>query len=504
MPRADRLALFLVLLAVLTAYAVAEGVFERLAHIEDELAYIWQAQAIARGHLTLPSPPHPKSYLVPFVVDYQGLRFGKYPLGWPALLGVGEFFGARAWVNPLLAGLGVWLTYRLGKRLLGEWAGLLAALLLLTSPFFLLNSGSLLSHPLGLALTAAFALAWLDAWDERSPPRWLPLIAAALSLGVLALTRPLTAVAVALPFAFHGLYLFLRRGGQARLRLLAFIGITALIAALYPLWQLAVTGDAGLNPYTLWWPYDKVGFGPGIGRAEGGHTLDQARINTRYSLWVGWHDLFGWGRFSWLFLPFGALSVLLRRQWKALLAALVAPSLLAIYLVYWIGSSLYGPRYYYEALPALALFSAAGIAWLAGWPGAPGEAYRPRRGWLRLRPLAVTALLALLLSANLLFYLPARLSGMHGLYGFTRSKLAPFAAAEAQQLTPALVIVHPERWMEYGVLLELQTPFFDTPLIFAMSRGPKADAELSADFPDRLIYHYYPDDPWTLFKKPRP
>ncbi len=141
MSRSTIFAAFLSLLAVFAGFLVHDRVFERMAHIEDEMAYVWQAQGIAGGRLTLPSPPVPKSFLIPFVVDYHGQRFGKYPLGWPVMLAVGEKFGLRFLVNPLLAGLGVWLTFRLGKRLFGETVGLLAAGLTLTSPFFLMNSG---------------------------------------------------------------------------------------------------------------------------------------------------------------------------------------------------------------------------------------------------------------------------------------------------------------------------------------------------------------------------
>jgi hypothetical protein len=73
---ASVIALGLSLLAVLAAYLVHERVFERLAHIEDEMAYVWQAQAIAGGHLTVESPPDPKSFLFPFVIDLNGQRFG--------------------------------------------------------------------------------------------------------------------------------------------------------------------------------------------------------------------------------------------------------------------------------------------------------------------------------------------------------------------------------------------------------------------------------------------
>ena len=162
MRRADKIGILLSLLAVVFSYWIAWRYYENLAHLEDEMAYVWQAEVIARGHLTTPSPAQPDSFLWPFVVDYNGQRFGKYPPGWPALLAVGERFGQRDLVNPLLAGLAIWLIYRLGKRTLGENIGLLASALTLLSPFFLVNSASLLSHPFGLVLSAGFALAWLE------------------------------------------------------------------------------------------------------------------------------------------------------------------------------------------------------------------------------------------------------------------------------------------------------------------------------------------------------
>ena len=510
MTRPDRVALLLSLVAVIASYVIAVQVYESMAHIEDELAYVWQAEAIAKGHLTLPSPPSPKSFLVPFVVDYNGLRFGKYPLGWPVLLSFGVLMGVTPLVNALLSGAAVWLTYRLGKRIFSETVGLLAAGLTLTSPFFLINSGSLLSHPFGLFLSAAFALSWLDAWDgerHKSLPvywPWLATVTAGVTLGLLILSRPLTAVGVALPFGLHGVYLLIRSSWRDRRRLVAFGLIVLAFVGLHFLWQMAVTGDPTLNPYTLWWEYDRVGFGPGYGRTESGHTLKQAWINTKFSLLVGWHDLFGWGKYSWILLPFGLLAVLRYRLWKGLLVGSVYPSLVVVYLAYWIGSHLFGPRYLYEGLYSLTLISAAGAAFLAGWPVRPEDAWRRYEGWRRVRPLLVTAALALLISVNLLFYTPLRLGGMHGLYGISRARLEPFLTAEAQELTPALVIVHPDHWSEYGALLELQEPFLDTPFIFVYARGPGADRILADQFPERKIIHYYPDEPDQFYLTPRP
>lgn len=499
---ADVVGLLISLLAVFAGLWVHDTVFERMAHLEDEMAYVWQAQAIAGGALTLPSPSLPKSFLIPFVVDYNGLRFGKYPLGWPAVLAVGEFLKVRFLVNPLLGGLGVWLTYVLGRKLFGRTVGLLAAGLTATSPFFLVNSGSLLSHPLGLVLSAGFALAWLDAFTQPLHPRpWLPTLAGAAALGFLALSRPMSAVGVAIPFGLHGLYLLVRGEAQIRLRLISLGVIVLAIAGLHFVWQYAVTGDPFLNPYTLWWPYDRVGFGPGYGHSETGHTVRQAWINTRFSLQVGRSDLFGWPYISWLFMPFGLIAVGRDRNWRALLPISVLQSLGIVYLAYWIGSSLFGPRYYYEGLYSLTLVSAAGIAWAAGWPTRPDDPFPRYAGIHRLRPLAVTFVVTILTLGNLLFYIPYRLSNMYGLYGVQRAHLEPFLSIDAAKLTPALIIVHTQdSWIEYGTLHELQNPFLDTPFIFAISRGSKTDSDLAAAFPDRNVYHYFPStDPHTFF-----
>jgi len=188
----DRIAVLLSLMVVVGAALVAGLVFENMAHLEDEFAYIWQGQVIAGGDLTLPSPEFPSSFLVPFVIDYQGARFAKYPLGWPVVLSLGIKVGLRDWVNPILAGIAAWLVYRLGKRTFGETVGLLAAALLGTSPFFLIQAGTLLSHVWSLVLCTAFTLFWIDALEtEDKLGRWVKPAVAGLCLGVLGLTRPI-------------------------------------------------------------------------------------------------------------------------------------------------------------------------------------------------------------------------------------------------------------------------------------------------------------------------
>lgn len=489
----DRLALATALAATVLSTMVALRLFEAIPHLEDEFAQLWQAEVMADGQLFLPSPPESGSFLVPFVVDHDGRRFGKYPPGWPAALALGAAAGTPWLVNPLLAGLGVWLIYLLGRRLLPPPLALLAAALAALSPFFLMLSGSLMSHNLSLALSAAFALAWFDLFIDpgrkAAQPSWLLVTVAAGCAGLLLLTRPLTAIGALLPFALHALWLLLRRP-ETRTRLLAIAAGGLLVAALLPLWQYALTGDPWRNPYTLWWSYDRLGFGPGHGPVEGGHSLRHAYVNTRHSLRVGLHDLFGWPYLSWLFLPFGWLA--LRRNVGAWLLFAALPSLVLVYAVYWIGAWVLGPRYYFESLPGLTIASAAGAGWLAGW--LPGAVRRVKE-----RRLAGCALLALLVAANLIFYWPARLGELRGLYGIQATTLAPLQAAE---LEGSLIFVDAQHWSEYGNLLPLTPPFSERDVLVAWARGPGPNARVRAAFPDYRPFYYDPEAPGALYSAP--
>ncbi len=150
MRKAGWIALFFSIAGVLAAYWMTVKVFEGLPHVEDEMAYTWQAEVYARGQLTAPSPPDLDEMYVPFVVNHNGQRAAKYPPGWPMMLSFGVRLGMRPWVNPLLAGLAIWLIYRLGSKIFSRTIALLASFLTITSPFFLILSGSLHSSTFSL------------------------------------------------------------------------------------------------------------------------------------------------------------------------------------------------------------------------------------------------------------------------------------------------------------------------------------------------------------------
>ena len=414
----------------------------------------------------------------------------------------------------------------------------LTTLLLATSPFFLVMSGSFLAHPAELFWTVLFMLAWVRALPPRPRAngrhrRWA--IAAGLAFGALFLTRQITAVTIGL--AFGGGWLAVlwwaagrpptadRRGrrlglpGDGRwttdhglparqsaagrlnsgllttdlLNTLLLFGLAAvpLVLAL-PAYQAAVTGDARTDPRLLFWPYDRVGFGPGIGESPNAFTLslteagpaiawftDPAEPPRGHSPARGLYNLgrnlealqaalFGWPPL--LALAFVWLAFLLRRpsivDWLLLAVALAVAG---GYVAYWATGIAYGPRYFYAALPVLALLTARGAAALAAVGGR----------W-------VAVILVLLIGYNLL-RLPAHVADYRD-YNFVSAE--PRQAVEAAVTTPALVFVTASEvdWWEYGAFFSGNTPWLDGPVIYARDLGPDENSRLWSHFADRRAY----------------
>jgi 4-amino-4-deoxy-L-arabinose transferase-like glycosyltransferase len=472
-PSSKTLILLICMLAFAATAIVSVCAFERLPHLEDEVAYLFQAKTMAQGRLTVPSPSRPEAFWIPFVLDHEGQRFGKYPPGWPAVLSPGALAGVPWVINPLLSALALYLVFRLGETLYDERVGLLAAVLGLTSPLFLVLGGSYLSHLASLVWLLLFSL-WF-AWMAQGRSRWFAL-GAGLALGAAFLTRSLTAVAYAVPFVVYSVVQIVRRRQAHWPSYLLVVAGGGGMALLLPIYQWAVTGDPWLNPYLLWWPYDRLGFGPGIGAMQGGHSLYYAGVNLRQDLSRAATDVVGWPALSWVPLVLGLVLRPRRARDWALLAPFVC--LVIGYAFYWIGSParLWGPRYYFEGFAGLWIL--AGVGLLKVWDWA-----KDRGRWLRP---ALASALIVMVAINLASNLPYRMGEAHGFYGITRSQLD---LVEAADLRDALVIVYADRWLEYGAMLAEMGPTLDDSVIYARGSGKEVDAAVIAEYPGRTVYY---------------
>jgi 4-amino-4-deoxy-L-arabinose transferase-like glycosyltransferase len=171
MSRSATFALLCVVLAFAGSLIVSNQVFERLPHLEDEFAYLYQARIFARGEVAIATPRPIRAYWQPFLLDVNDNRFAKYTPGWPLLLSVGARLDAPWIVNAWLAMLTVALVYRLGREVFSRATGAVAALLTATSPAALLLDGSLMSHSASLFFTTLFLYAFWKVEKSISPQR---------------------------------------------------------------------------------------------------------------------------------------------------------------------------------------------------------------------------------------------------------------------------------------------------------------------------------------------
>ena len=326
---------------------ISRTVFERLPHLEDEVAYLYQARVFAGGSIVIDSPEPRRAFWQPFVVDSEGTRFSKYTPGWSAQLAAGTLMGQEWIINAFFSALTVAVVYRLGREVYNSDTGVIAAALTAFSPMALLLSGTLMGHTSALFWTTLFLYAYWRIERRHHAIRWG--LIAGLALGILVSARPLTALAVAIPLiVWSGVrivratartsneyrvmsdersaeeisaeYPVLSAEGKQQVEAVAFdhnnpvpfdsvlstqhsvlqtlaplavLSLVTLILSLsVPLYNEAAVGDPFENLYTYVWSYDRVGFGEGYGRNT--HTLEKGFRHARFDLSLTAADLFGW------------------------------------------------------------------------------------------------------------------------------------------------------------------------------------------------------------------
>ncbi|MBI1258660.1 MAG: hypothetical protein GC204_14425 [Chloroflexi bacterium] len=348
-PKHALIAVLLAFFAFFMSALVSQTVFERLPHLEDEMAYLFQARTYAGGNLVISTPEPRRAYWQPFLIDQGGERFGKYTPGWPMQLAIGVLLGQTWIINAFYAALTVALVYRLGREIFNADVGVIAAALTAFSPMALLLDGTLMGHTAALFAATLFLYAY---WRiERGKRLLLWGAAAGIALGLLVANRPISGIAIAAPLILWSAIRLLRGLLQRRqvahgnivddvgpqadmpslpmteaslqleqpatppdeiarrrfvprvnvpisgfvptLAPLAILSLfTLLIASIVPINNYVAVGSPTKDLYTLVWSYDQIGFGPCCGRS--GHTLEKGIRQARFDLSLTASDLFGW------------------------------------------------------------------------------------------------------------------------------------------------------------------------------------------------------------------
>ncbi len=500
----DRLIIGLAaLLAFAAAAYAASQLLERIPHVQDSITYLFQGQTLARGKLWAPAPAMPQFFKEEFLLVRDGKWFGKYPPGYPLILALGLLLETPWLVNPILAALTIPLLYALGRALYRPAIGRSAALLAVVSPFFLFMSGSLMPHAAELFWITLFMLAWVKGRQPGAPRRWIFIAAAAL--GMAFLTRQITAVVIGAAFVGAASLADLIRQRRA-----AWPGIIQraglLLAGLLPFlllllgYQSALTGDPWQDPRLLFWPFDRPGFGDDIGMGYNAFTLDNidgellvswfrdpdqppaghTPARGIYNLEQNWRsleqNLFGW---PFIFtLAFAWLPFLLRRPSEADWILLVTSGALCLaYITFWASGIMYGPRYLYPILPGLLLLTARGIYLSGCWLGG------------RAGTAAIASLAALLVAGSLLFYFPQAIELYRG-YNFVSRQGQDQVEAAVSGSALIFIPTNGIDWWDYGRFFSGNTPWLDTPIIYAIDRGIQQDRQLAARYPDHTPYRY--------------
>jgi len=308
----------------LTLAITAMAAGTRIAGGADAYGYVSQADLWLTGHLVIKQPwvaevPWPNAEWSFSPLGYrpaeppgQWAIVPTYSPGLPLLLAGAKLLGGQCAlfaVVPLLTGLGVLVTYGIGKRLVSPWGGVIAAWLVAASPIVI-----------GIALEPMTDVPVMTAWAigiyvllARVGGRLSPAIAG-LTAGIAILIRP-NLVPLSIPL---GMWYIIRRQASGDSRLLS---CTLFALGVLP----AIVVVAFLNNHLYGSPVSS-GYGTLDDLYAWSHVLPNLR---RY---------FAWFTFTQTPIALAGLAALLvpsRRLWTSAPDLRIVPILAAFVVILW-------------------------------------------------------------------------------------------------------------------------------------------------------------------------
>jgi len=471
---------------LLLAIAVTWGVFEAMPHLEDEHTYLFQAKLFASGRVTVDAPLNPCSFYIPHVINTAGKRFSKDFPGYPLVLSLGVLIGQPWVVNAFAAVVTLMGVYLFGRDIFDHDTGLLAAAFGAISPLFIQLASSFNSNATSIAVLIFFGWTFMRTRREQSSRQFSYGVIAGGLLGWAAITRPLTSVAIGLPFAVLALADLIRRKREVVGRYFVMAGAFMAILSILPLYNFIATGSPITNTYQMYWPYDSIGFGFQFGPEDDGHWITDAILNTRIALnkfggvFLGWPILAGW-QLSWIPVLLGLVYwPYTKRAWGLMVPPLV---LVLAYMTYWAASA---ARYYAESMPFLWIVAAHGLIKFTA------------NRWTKK---IVTLVLPLLMAWGIITVTYPVLAERRELFNISRRDANIISTAN---LHHALIFVWNNYWTDYANLSWLNSPDLNGDIVFVKNCSLVENSQIINNYPGRAVYFYNrnQEPPLIPFKKP--
>ena len=492
----------LALLAGVVVFLIATRVFPYHSLNHDEGVYLQQARLLLDGQLFL-RPPVPEAFRPWFFVESPDGMYSKYSPVVPAMYAPALALGIpRATLALVGAGI-VGLVAALGAELFDRPTGLLAGVVVLSSPLFLINAATFLPYAPTTLLNLLFALAYLRA-DRTGSGRLAAVAGGAIGLAFFA--RPYTAVLFAVPFILHALWTLRTRERDVWIRqtTVAAVGLVGVVTALG--YNAVVTGSALEFPYHAFAPRDGIGFGTRelLGR-EIEYTSELAARSNARALGTFARDWAPAGLLGVVTAVVGLAIALRRRTPRRLALAGLVISIPVGEAYFWgtlnilgeigeTGDGLIahlGPYYHFDLLVPLSLFAALALrtggsyAWIA-----LDRRFEPREALAA--SLALVAVLAAVGGAAAVTTVADPVERNRAVTDHYEAAYEPF---EEQTFENALVFLPQPYgpWLNHPFQPLRNDPGYDGPAVYALEEHP---FEVVDSFSDRGLYRYSFRNPW--------
>ncbi|WP_254761777.1 glycosyltransferase family 39 protein [Natrinema marinum] len=503
--RTWRAAVAVVALAgAVAVWLLATHLFHYNSLNHDEGVYLQQAAMLLDGQLFV-RPPVEDVFRPWFFVEDGDRLYPKYAPVPAAIFALGEVAGGYRLALPGIAAAILALVALVVREAFDRRTGLAAAVIVLCSPLFLIESAVFLPYAPTTMLNLAFAYGYLRA-DRTGELRVAG--AAGAAIGLAFFSRPYTAVLFAAPFIVHACWTLYRERRRALPRQTATAALGLVGVSLAMAYNAVVTGSALVFPYEAFAPLDGLGFGH---RELLAHDVDYTvELALRSNALVLETFVTGWIAGGVLGAAVAAVGfgVAVQRGLsprQAIVAGQIAT--IAVGNVYFWGNynllgdleragdgliATHGPYYHFDLLVPFAAFAAVGALALA----AAGKRAADRN--LSREAARATLVAALLVSALAVGGVTATNfdERLDRNAAATETYERVYGPLEDPPAEPAVVFLPTPYgdWLAHPFQAFRNDPDFDGPTVYAMDERPFAVVDA---YPDRSFYRFAYRGAWA-------